>query len=319
MGETQPYVSIVTPVYNGEPYLRECMESVLCQTYTHWEYLLVDNCSTDATVAIAQEYAARDSRVRVITNTEFLDVMPNWNRALRQISPDSRFCKVLHADDRLFPNCIEAMVSVALKDDRIGLIGAYRLYGDEIGLDWLPEPDTVFSGRDVCRRYLLGRPDIFGSPSNIMMRSDLVRSRDDFYDEQDLHADTAVCFEILKDHDFGYVHQTLTYTRRHNESVTSRVKIMNTQQAAKFHRLVTFGPVFLTPDEYRRRYREVKEKYYKVLVSRYLWKIFKDGRDTRQDFVAYHRQILQDLDETLDVPLLLTSLLRLIRKHLFRR
>jgi glycosyltransferase involved in cell wall biosynthesis len=42
----EPLVSVVTPVYNGEIYLRECIESVLNQTYTHWDYTIVNNCST---------------------------------------------------------------------------------------------------------------------------------------------------------------------------------------------------------------------------------------------------------------------------------
>ena len=55
-----PLVSIVTPVYNGEAYLEECIESVLAQTYTHWEYIIVNNCSTDNTLDIARRYESKD-------------------------------------------------------------------------------------------------------------------------------------------------------------------------------------------------------------------------------------------------------------------
>ena len=65
-----PLVSVVTPVYNGERFLRECIESVLAQTYQHWDYTIVDNSSTDQTSEIAREYAARDSRIRVLRNAE---------------------------------------------------------------------------------------------------------------------------------------------------------------------------------------------------------------------------------------------------------
>ena len=307
-----PTVSIVTPVYNGEQYIRECIESVIEQTYTNWEYLIVDNCSTDATRAIADEYAQQDQRITVVKNSEFLDIMPNWNRALRLISPDSTFCKVVHADDTLFPSCVESMVSVAQKDDRIGIVGAYRKHGDWVDLNWLPSPDEVFSGREVCRLYLMGNPDIFGSPSNILMRSDIVRSRERFYDENNIHADTAACFEILKEYDFGYVHQVLTYTRRHNESVTSRVMVLNTQQAAKYCRTVIFGREFLSPDEYRMRVQEVKKKYYNVLASRYIWKIvMKNERDTRKEFFAYHKRVFEELGEKPERLRLLISAIRM--------
>ena len=315
VNDSDPFVSIVTPVYNGEKYIRECIESVLKQTYTNWEYILSDNCSTDSTAAIAEEYARQDQRIKVVKNTEFLPIMPNWNRAMRLISPESMFCKVVHADDTLFPNCIEAMVSVALKDSRTGIVGAYRQHGEIVDLNWLPPPTEVFSGREVCGPMLMGQTDIFGSPSNIMMRSDIVRGRERFYDEDDIHADTTVCFDILKEYTFGYVHQVLTTTRRHSESVTSRVKVLNTQQAAKYRRLVTYGPEFLQPEEYRSRYQEVKKHYYKVLVSRYIWKIFvKEERHTRNEFVAYHKQILKELGEKLDLRWLLIAIWSLAHK-----
>src|SRR5258705_13800105 len=95
MTSQQPLVSIVTPVYNGEEYLRECIESVLAQTSSNWEYIIVDNCSRDHTLSIAQEYAARDSRIRVHSNETFVRVIENHNIAFRQISAASRYCKVV--------------------------------------------------------------------------------------------------------------------------------------------------------------------------------------------------------------------------------
>lgn len=62
-----PVVSVVTPVYNGERHLAECLESVLAQRYPHWEHVIVDNASTDGSVDIARGYAARDARIRVVT------------------------------------------------------------------------------------------------------------------------------------------------------------------------------------------------------------------------------------------------------------
>src|SRR6185436_19570783 len=90
-----PLVSVVTPVYNGEDHLEECIESVLRQTYTNWNYTIVNNCSKDRTLQIAEQYAARDPRIRVHTNTTFARVIENFNNAFRQVSPDSTYCKVV--------------------------------------------------------------------------------------------------------------------------------------------------------------------------------------------------------------------------------
>lgn len=63
-----PKISIVLPVYNGEKYLREAIESILGQTFQDWELLLVNDCSTDTSPEIMREYAAKDSRVRYLEN-----------------------------------------------------------------------------------------------------------------------------------------------------------------------------------------------------------------------------------------------------------
>src|ERR1700730_946844 len=90
-GVSQPLVSIVTPVYNGAEHLAECIESVLAQTYQNWDYTIVDNCSTDATLKTARRYAEKDPRIRIVRNQEFLPAIPNHNAALRRISPASKY------------------------------------------------------------------------------------------------------------------------------------------------------------------------------------------------------------------------------------
>lgn len=68
-----PLVSFVTPFYNTEQYLEECIESVLRQTYGNWEYVLLNNCSTDKSVQIAERYARQyPDRIRLEHNSEFL-------------------------------------------------------------------------------------------------------------------------------------------------------------------------------------------------------------------------------------------------------
>ena len=68
--KTSPKISVVLPVYNGERYLRESLDSILAQTMGDFELIVVDDCSTDATSVILAEYAVRDSRIRIIRNAE---------------------------------------------------------------------------------------------------------------------------------------------------------------------------------------------------------------------------------------------------------
>ena len=65
-----PVISISMPAYNVEKYIGEAIESILAQTFTDWELIIVDDCSKDKTLAIASEYAAKDSRIRIIKRKE---------------------------------------------------------------------------------------------------------------------------------------------------------------------------------------------------------------------------------------------------------
>ena len=80
MSTNEPFVSVVTPVYNTADYLREAIESVLAQSYGNFEYIIADNRSTDGSSEIAHEYERLDKRVRVVDHTEFLSQNGNYNR-----------------------------------------------------------------------------------------------------------------------------------------------------------------------------------------------------------------------------------------------
>src|SRR5450432_1444038 len=117
---SQPLVSVVTPFHNTAAYLAECIESVLAQTYENFEYILVDNCSTDGSTEIAERYARRDPRIRFIQRSTLLTQVQNYNRALEEIADASRYCKMVQADDFIFPECLRLMVEAFEQSQTIG-------------------------------------------------------------------------------------------------------------------------------------------------------------------------------------------------------
>ena len=175
----QAFVSIVTPVYNGERYLRDCVDSVLSQTHTNWEYIILNNASTDKTLEIAKEYEGRDRRINVFSNEALLPIIANHNKAFSLISPKSKYCKVVSADDVIFPQCIEKMVALADQHPTIGLVGSYQIRGGDetwsLQNHGLPFYRTMIPGAEVCRDHLLGKVRVFGNPTSVMYRADLVR------------------------------------------------------------------------------------------------------------------------------------------------
>src|SRR6266851_3503157 len=170
-----PLVSVLTPVYNGGDFLEECIETVLTQSYKNYEYIIVNNCSTDRTLEIAQSYAQKDARIRVHTNEQFVGVIENHNIAFSLISPASKYCKVVSADDFIFPECLTRMVDFGEANPSVGIVGSYMLAGTRVMFAGLEYERQVVSGRQVCRATLLGGPYVFGSPTSMLYRSDLIR------------------------------------------------------------------------------------------------------------------------------------------------
>ncbi len=286
---TAPLVSIVTPVYNNEEYIAECIESVLAQTYQNWDYVIVNNCSTDGSGEIARRYAAKDSRIRVKDNTEFLPVISNHNVALRQISPTSKYCKMVFADDWMFPRCLEEMVALAEEYPSVGIVGAYSLQEHEVAWVGLPYSSRVVSGRDICRRLFLENLYVFGTSTSVLYRADFVRGRDPFYNEANFHADREAAVRLLKSCDFGFVHQILTFKRLAPESLTPSVSYdLRTHFGAMLSTLVKYGRDFLCEAEFDSCVERLLTEYYNFMAVTLL----RGRRDGR--FWAYQKGQLNE-------------------------
>lgn len=281
-------VSVVTPVYNGQAHLAECIESVLAQSLADWEYIILDNASSDATAQIIQRYATQDARIKYHRNDTTLPIIENWNTALRHIDPQSKYCKVVHADDILMPECLQKMVAVGDKHPSVNLIGAYRIDGVGVNMDSIPYPNDFISGAALAKDRFLGRvEDQFGSPSSVMYRANKVRKKPDFYDAANFHADTEVCIDLLRDGDYGFVHQALTYTRRHMGAESPAARKLGSHGVGRIIILQKFGHHFLTDAEYERALNMQLRFYYRFLASDLTR--FKDP-----DFRQYHKSFLHD-------------------------
>ena len=260
-----PLVSVVTPVYNGEKYLAECIESVVAQTYKNWEYAIVNNCSTDRTREIAERYARMHNRINVYNYEEFVDAIQNHNRALRLISPHSKHCKIVSADDWIYPECIERLVEVAEGHPSVGIVGSYALAGTKVRGIGLPLKINFFSGREVCRLRLLGA-NVIGSPTSLLYRSDVVRNEKAFFHGSAPHADIAACLRTLQYFDYGYVHQILSFERIHEESASSGLMGFSPWLVDRIEFLVTYGDKYLTPEEFEKHMEELLAVYYESLA-----------------------------------------------------
>ncbi len=105
-----PQVSLGLPIFNGERYVREAVDSVLRQSFEDFELVICDNASTDSTPEICREYAARDERVRLVANDENIGAAPNFNKVFELCGGD--YFKWVAHDDTLAPDFLGECVKV---------------------------------------------------------------------------------------------------------------------------------------------------------------------------------------------------------------
>ncbi|MCI0401664.1 MAG: glycosyltransferase [Gammaproteobacteria bacterium] len=301
--ETRPLVSVVTPFYNTETYLPECIESVMRQTYRNWEYVLVNNCSTDRSAEIAQHYAGMDPRLRLVNNEKFLTQVDNYNYALRQISPNSKYCKIVQADDLIFENCLEEMVRAAERAPNVALVGSYSLYDPlpayserpYVGHGGLLYTCRLVSGKEMLRRYLAERLSLFGSPTCVMFRTSDVLASSNFFSLRSPVEDTEACFDVLQKGDFAFVHQVLTFNRRQEGSFWWKISGWDADALNKFILAHRYGRKLFNNEEFEALIRNVRSEYYRCLGDAVL-------RVKPSEYWEYHRAGLATVGQKIQKP-----------------
>lgn len=188
------------------------------------------------------------------------------------------------------------MVEAAEQDPSIGVVGSYSLEGRRVAFDGLPYPSTFVTGTAIGRLYFLEDLYLFGSPTQLLLRSDLIRNRTPFYDETYIpFEDAAVVFELLAQCNFGFVHQVLTFTRRDNPSTMGGISNLDYVEPFDLMMLRGLGRNYLNAAEYEEQLRKKERIYADVLVNR---AICLRGRD----FWDFHRAMLKRMGYSLKSP-----------------
>jgi glycosyltransferase involved in cell wall biosynthesis len=304
-----PVVSVVTPFYNTAEYLKECVESVLAQSFGDFEYLLVNNKSKDGSRDIAAHYAALDPRIRIVDNESFLGQVENYNSALSLANGGCQYVKMVQADDALLPDCLRLMTDVAGRDPRIGIVSSYFMKGDKAEGRGLPLGTWRANGREVLRRMLVDDDAVYlmASPTSVLYRADIVRARKPFFAVGRYHEDTEACYEILLEHDLGFVHQVCSFLRTDNISIMSAARRFDPIALDHLIVLEQYGRRVLGAREFARQ-QALEWRAYKG----FLGAAVLDGRG--KEFWDYHRTGLR----TIGVPLTATTLLGPVVKQAAR-
>jgi glycosyltransferase involved in cell wall biosynthesis len=126
-----PKVSVILPVYNGEKFLDESINSVLNQTFKDFELIIVNDCSTDNSLKIIKRYMKKDKRIILINNPKNLGLQKSLNKGLK-ISKEKYIAR-MDADDISLPNRLQLQVNYLEKNRDIFLIGSSAIVIDEDG------------------------------------------------------------------------------------------------------------------------------------------------------------------------------------------
>jgi hypothetical protein len=158
---TLPSVTVVMAAYNAEKYLADAIESILNQTFSDFEFVIVDDASTDKTSTIVSDFAKSDSRIRVFRNKSNLERSASRNFAIREAR--SNLIAVMDADDVSLPNRLALQVAFMETNPEILLSsGAMEFYETKV---LCPEPET---NESIRAWMLLACP--FCHPASIFRR-----------------------------------------------------------------------------------------------------------------------------------------------------
>jgi len=289
-----PKVSICMPNYNFAQYLPEAIESVLRQSYTDYEFIIIDNCSTDNSADIIKRYAESDSRIRFSINRSNIGLVNNMNLCLEQAQGD--YIKFLFSDDMLASDqAVKRMVCELDSDHEVALVATSRYLIDDISniKKVLSEyrGETKYTGTRIIQDCLIEQKNKIGEPSVVMFRKEnAARGFDGRYRQA---VDLEMWFHILEQGKFIYLNEPLCAFREHPGQQT-HVNISDVS--------VIEEPFLLLRDYANKPYVRVSRftREYMLYVPVYsIWKLYKKKRITKRDAITkikehynYHKFIL---------------------------
>lgn len=163
-----PMISVIMGVYNGERFLREAIDSILGQTYGNFEFIICNDCSTDGSAEILQEYATKDKRIKLLDNEHNLGLAATLNKCLGEAR--GTFIARMDSDDRSLPDRFDSQLKWLEKNPEVCALGC--------AVEFIDDNGNVFGTRTITsdRYYELSdavRQSVLVHPS-VMMRKESV-------------------------------------------------------------------------------------------------------------------------------------------------
>jgi len=184
----EPFLTVFSPNYNNAMYISETIESIINQTYSNFEYLIIDDNSSDNSWEIIQKFAKKDKRIRTLRNEKNLGIVKTRNKGLKERSPNSKYFAIIDSDDVSILNRLRIQIDFLEKNQDHGLVGSNILIIDEysniVGFRLYPLNDNEI-------RKLITRFNPF-TQSSIVIRTNII-NQIGLYDEN---------WDVCQDYDY---------------------------------------------------------------------------------------------------------------------
>ncbi len=204
-----PFVSVLMTVYNREKYIAEAIESVLSSSYTNFELIIVDDCSSDNSVEIARTYEKKDERIRVYVNEKNIEQFPNRNRAASYAK--GKYIKYLDSDDLIYPHALQLMVDAMEKYPEAALGVASDKPGEFLPFPFVSDSQTIYF------EHFLRRGFFSCGPSAAIIRRDIFERNNFFGNSFFVGSDTETWLRLAAKYSVVKFQPALIWWRRHEE------------------------------------------------------------------------------------------------------
>ncbi|MFK7779968.1 MAG: glycosyltransferase [Candidatus Gracilibacteria bacterium] len=156
-------ISVIMPVYNTEKYIGEAIKSILNQGFNDFEFIIIDDCSTDNSYKICKDYSEKDDRIKLYKNEKNIGVVKTRNKLLEKVSDKSNYIAIIDADDIARNDRLEKEYNFLENNEDYSIVGSFLNIIDETGkiIGHRKYPKNNKSvGKIICKKSPLAQPSV---------------------------------------------------------------------------------------------------------------------------------------------------------------
>jgi len=231
----KPFVSICIPTYNGEKYLKECIDSCINQSFKNYEIIICDDCSSDGTVKIIEEYLDKIPHLKLFKNDKNLGLVGNWNQCIQKANGE--WIKFVFQDDYISSDCLEKFVQQINETTHLIVSKRNFILPKNASDDYVNyytnvvrtlENTTNFRGKlfsaslisklaieNICLNFI-------GEPSLIFFRKSVINEVNNFNPSLKQICDLEFTLRVACKYGLTYLPEQLCAFRIHQNSTTSK-------------------------------------------------------------------------------------------------